>query len=76
MDELKSLTQSQYERLLSRLADVLQTRRNLITIVEAKRVNAVAVRYKVKRRGDCYPYLIEETFSRCGNIYLNLGVVI
>ncbi len=76
MDELEGLTQKQYEQLMSRLAGAMQTQRRFITLVGAERVSAVVTRYKVKRQGEYYPYLIEETFTRVGNIYLNLGVLI
>ena len=74
MDELKRLPQKQYDKLLSRLAEAVQTRRNYITVVGVERINPVVTRYKVKRKGDGYPYLIEENFMLRGNIYLNLGV--
>lgn len=72
----KGLTQKEYERLLNRLAEVIQTQRRFITIISAERVNSVSTRYKVKCQGAYYPYLIEEVFTDSGNIYLNLGVII
>ena len=77
MNELKYLSQKEYERLLSGLASAIQTQRRFIIIVGAERVNEFAVRYKVKRTGDSYPYLIEVLSNlKCGNVYLNLGLVI
>ena len=76
MDELKSLSQIQYNALMSRLAGALHTQRKFITVVGVERVNVIATRYTVKRKGAYYPYLIEETLTRVGKIYLNLGVVI
>ncbi len=73
----KGLTQIEYERLLSRLAETIHTQRRLITIESAERVNAVTTRFTVKRQGEYYPYLIEEIFSTSGrNIYLHLGLLI
>ena len=77
MDELKRLSQIQYNSLMSRLAGALHTQRKLITVVGVKRAsNGLANFYKVKRKGEYYPYLIEETLTRAGNIYSNLGVII
>ena len=72
----KGLTQIEYERLLNRLAGAIRTQRRFITIVSAERVSAFITRYKVKRQGSYNCYLVEETFTHCGNIYLNLGLVI
>ena len=76
MEELDSLTQTQYDKLMSRLADVIHTQRQYIEILSAERVNSCVTRFKVKRKGEYYPYLIEENFTRVGNIYLNLGLVL
>ena len=73
MDELKRLSQVQYDYLMSRLAGSLHTQRKYIKVIGVERVNAVVSRYNVKRQGEFYPYLIEETFAGIGNIYLILG---
>ena len=70
------LLQTEYERLLSRLAGAIQTQRRFIEIISAERVNSITTRYKVKRQGAFYPYLVEEVFLHGGNIYLNLGLII
>lgn len=76
MNELAKLTQKEYERLLNRLAGAIQTQRRFITILSTETVNAIATRFKVKRQGTYYPYLIEQVLTRTGYIYLNLGFVI
>lgn len=76
MQDIQKMTQTEYERLLSRLAEAVQTQRRFITILSLERVNSVATRYKVKRQGAYYPYLIEEVFTGAKYIYLNLGVII
>lgn len=76
MERTKGLTQIGYDRLLSRLAEVIHTQRRFITIISSEQISPVAIRYKVKRKGAYYPYLIEQVFTSAGYIYLNLGLVI
>ena len=77
MNELNKLTQKEYERLLNRLAGAIQTQRRFIEIISTERVNFFVTRFKVKRKGVYYSYLIEERSDLQGKrIYLNLGFVI
>lgn len=66
------LTQTEYEKLLSRLAGAIQTQRRFITIINAERKNDITVRYIVKCNGAYYPYLIEDIAGIC----VNFGVII
>lgn len=72
----KGLTQKEYERLLNNLAGAIQTQRRFITILSAEQKMATVTRYTVKRQGSYYPYVVEEIFTCCGKIYLNLGLLI
>lgn len=78
MTELNKLTQTEYDRLLNRLAGVLQTQRGFIEIEDVTRRNdASRVCYRVKRKGVYYSYMIEERSDLQGNrLYQNLGFVI
>ena len=74
---LKSYSQIEYERLLNGLAGALQTQRRFIKILSCESVNPFVMRFTVKRKGDYYPYLIEEiTNLKSRRLYLILGVVI
>lgn len=66
------LTQTEYERLLNRLAEAIQTQRRFITILSAERVNSVSTRYTVKCKSSYYPYLLEDM----GFCVLNWGLII
>lgn len=69
---IKSLTQKDYEKLLSVLAAAIRTQRRLITITDSECVNG-CMRFTVKRKGAYYPYLVE--VSDRGFVKL-LGVII
>lgn len=66
------LTQNEYERLLNGLAGAIQTQRRFIEIISAERASNGCMRYKVKRQGSYYLYLIEE-MKYC---FYNLGLII
>ena len=70
------LSQTEYERLLSRLAGVIQTQRRFIEIISAERVDSIETRYKVKRQGAFNLYLVQEVLTPIGNKYVNLGLLI
>jgi len=56
--DLRSLTQLQYDKLLSLLSSAIHTHRKNIKILEVKRGNGFTI-YIVKRQGAYYPYLVE-----------------
>lgn len=66
------LTQSEYTRLLSRLAGAIRTQRKYITIISAERVSSISVRYTVKCKSSYYPYLLEDM----GFCVINWGLII
>lgn len=73
---LSGLTQAEYERLLSCLAEAIQTQRRFIAIISAERVDSICNRYKVKRQGAFNLYLVEEVFTCVGKKYVNKGLII
>lgn len=76
MKDIREMTQSEYVELLGRLAAAIQTQRRFVAIEKAERVSDTVMRYKVKRQGAYYRYLIEERAVGDGYKMSNLGVIL
>lgn len=73
----KDLTQIEYERLLSRIAGAMNTQRRFIEIISAEAINSNCKRYRVKRKGSYYHYLVDEIgVAPFGFVYVNKGLII